>query len=392
MEYNVKMIDFCKIYLGGVKGVSSIPNGISNRVCLVETIDSKYVIKEINPSRTKTEAHVKRIELSEQIGFLAKEKGISSIAAKKINGKFLHLLEGQYYVVYKFFEGHIKTPNEITMENCYSVGKELAKIHNMDISCDDHLSKCINSFSYGSVGLSHKVEWEDYMERVAKANPKWLTKFEEKLPGLHEMFYHSLVGFLSFIPSDIVVSHNDLHPENVMWKDDVPYVIDWEAAGLVDATFDCLHMSMRWATTSGKESRNIEQDKLYAFFKGYAKERSINIENIEISLYMVFYRRLNSLRYALINFIKYEDEMMRKRLGYQINYSLAILDTYLDQLNKIDEIKNYIAKLQPEETYKKSPSYELMPKMKMFVNNNNAMIDKYKEVRRKYAFVKDKVK
>lgn len=31
-----------------------------------------------------------------------------------------------------------------------------------------------------------------------------------------------------------VISHRDLDPKNVMWKNDAPYIIDWEAAGYVN--------------------------------------------------------------------------------------------------------------------------------------------------------------
>ncbi len=31
----------------------------------------------------------------------------------------------------------------------------------------------------------------------------------------------------------MVVSHRDLDPKNVMWYQDIPFFIDWEAAGYV---------------------------------------------------------------------------------------------------------------------------------------------------------------
>ena len=389
MKYNVQIRDFCKKYLEEAKSVSSIPNGVNNRVYLVETVGGKYVFKAINPTKSKDD-DIERLEASEHIGVLAKEKGASCIVAKRINDKYVNLLKGQYYVVYDFFDGETKASEKITLKNCFEMGTQLAKIHNIPFNKEDDFTSKARTFSYGAVELSHKVIWEDYMEKATKFSPDWLSDMEKKLPALYELFDYSLAPFLSFIPSDIVLSHNDLHPENVMWKDNVPYAIDWETAGFIDATFDCLHMAMRWATARVDEKRVIDKVKLYAFLEGYSKERSINVENIELAMYIIFYRRLNSLRFALISFIKNEDAKKRNRLGLHIKYSLAVIDAYLDQVNKIDVIKKYVTMLQPGQTYVKSPSYEILPRMESLVKNNNILVDKYKEASRKYVLAKEK--
>ena len=43
-----------------------------------------------------------------------------------------------------------------------------------------------------------------------------------------------------------VISHRDLDPKNVMWKEKNPYIIDWEAAGYVNPYQELVEVLNYW--------------------------------------------------------------------------------------------------------------------------------------------------
>ena len=89
-----------------------------------------------------------------------------------------------------------------------------------------------------------------------------------------------------------VISHRDLDPKNVMWKNDAPYIIDWEAAGYVNPFQELIEVLNYWmqAYTENNNINNVNWDVILSCsFDGmlgwleYNLERALEMEGSGIN-------------------------------------------------------------------------------------------------------------
>lgn len=378
MQYNVLIEAFCETYgLGKVREARLLPTGVANRTYIVETELDKYVIKAINPSRIRTAADLARIEITEQIAELANENGIPSISAKRLNGKIVNELNEQHYIVFDFFEGKVIRFKKITPENCFKMGGLLADLHQIDFEkkVDLNLDDLLRKHGVGG-HVAFQIDWQYYFEKASLEKPKWLGIFEANLADLYKAIEVTLPSYLSFIPQDTLISHADLFSHNVLWKEDEPYIIDWERSGFIDATYDCLHTAIRWATkTPVAENENpLQIERLYAFLNGYTQKRSLNVENVAICLHIILYNRLNHLKNHLAKYFNSKDEVSKKQAEKVIKYSLFIVGSYKNLvIDQLEELQQFLMSNQSNYNDEKSPSYILIPKMKQLLIHHRSI-------------------
>ena len=349
--YNVLLEEFCETYqLKEVVDSFLIPQGITNRTYFVRTIEGKYVIKALNPNNVNTENKIKKIEISEYIAEIAHQAGISSIYANRINGRIINEFHGQYYIVFDFFNGEKIKGKYMSYRRCLKLGHLLAELHcvNFENILSNFDYKVIK-YDYGKK-LKSIVNWNYYLEKISKKKqtPKWFVYLEERIGDLYYMFEGSFSVFNNFKPQDKLISHGDIFSQNILWCENIPYIIDWETSGVIDATYDCLHTAIRIATESTEDfEKIINMAKVYAFLKGYSAVRKIEVKRLEIALYMIWYKRLDLLRSALKRYIKPKDKLDKKRASRQVKYSLTIVKSYKEFQYCLEDIKDYIIKQQP---------------------------------------------
>jgi Ser/Thr protein kinase RdoA (MazF antagonist) len=71
-----------------------------------------------------------------------------------------------------------------------------------------------------------------------------------------------------------VISHRDLDPKNVIWVGEVPYLIDWEGVGFVNAGEELASLALDWSNGGSEEL-------FRACIKGYRE--ILAIQDAEIS-------------------------------------------------------------------------------------------------------------
>ncbi len=73
-------------------------------------------------------------------------------------------------------------------------------------------------------------DWSKYLLLGQDINAEWIHQLSHRIDELNKWNYE-LIEASNSLGSNLVLSHRDLDPKNVMWKDNNPYIIDWEAAG-----------------------------------------------------------------------------------------------------------------------------------------------------------------
>jgi len=379
MNYNILIEEFCEINgLGQSKHIQLLPTGVANRTYIVETTGGKYVIKAVNPARIETDADVKRLEMTEQVAEIAKQNGLASISARRINGKIVNVLKGQAYIVFDFFDGRVIPFRKITPEDCFKIGDLLVNLHqmNVDESLKLAFENTLKQHGYGGQ-IKFKIHWNYYFKQISKDHPAWLEIFETNLDDLYEMTEKTFPYYLAYLPQDIVVAHSDMFSHNILWQDELPHIIDWERSSFIDATYDCLHTAVRWATNFKDEemSASIDKQRLFAFFEGYVTKRALNVHDLEFLMHVILYNRLTFLRRTLLKYLEAGDQIAKEQAEKVIRYSLAIFQGYKGLLTELEDLKWHIIHHESNYSAQKTPSHELIPKMQKLIEDHDAKVD-----------------
>lgn len=347
--YNIKLEAFCEQHsLGTVIESHLFPKGMTNRTYLVVTTVGKYVVKAINPKFSNTKEKRNRLVASELLAEIAYQSGISSVSAIRIKGDLITKFCNQYYMVFNFCEGEMIVLKNITVDNCAKIGKILAEIHQLNFT--DFAGFEFPRYSYGW-SFKKEINWDYYIKTVnaLEEQPKWAKHFGKRIDILYDMFAISQPVFKKFKPQNEVISHGDIFHQNILWQDEVPHIIDWEKSSVIDATFECLNTAIRWSTESISESKDkiINMEKFYAFLGEYLKVHRIEIEQLDVALHMVWYRKLVYFRSALKLYLKPQDETERHRASRKVRYTLTQFKSHKELAEQLPAIKSFIIQQQP---------------------------------------------
>lgn len=224
--------------LGEIIGVPvSISGGLLHKMYAVETHKGNYAIKILNPQiMIRPEAMMNFIN-SERIANLLSKK-VPAVPAKTINGDFIQNIDNQFYLVFDWIEGKTLTSNTINHSHCEKIGSILADIHRTDFS-ELHIKE-----ELGSHGQS--IDWKYYILQGQKGKAEWVESLLEIVDKLYE--WNALANKSNkLLSTNLVISHRDLDPKNVLWNKDNPVLIDWESAGHVNPMHDLIETALYWS-------------------------------------------------------------------------------------------------------------------------------------------------
>ncbi len=122
----------------------------------------------------------------------------------------------------------------ITTETAWQMGKILAKIHAAKFTMS-HLPKP------DWAGFS-KQHWQDLLNNVQDST---ITN------RLADLIVWSEIASTArdYVKSELVVSHRDFDPKNVVWQNNA-VLIDWDYAGLINATLELFIVALNWSNIS----------------------------------------------------------------------------------------------------------------------------------------------
>lgn len=150
-------------------------------------------------------------------------------------------------------------PNQaLSLDKSLLIAKMLAKIH------ADSTQSQLKSKKWVTVsGEPSHPPWVE-MYHHFKALSKH-PELADQIQSVSEMIHHVAQGFEA---RTSVISHRDLGPYNVLWKDDLtPVIIDWELAGPIAPELDLLATALSWSLRG--QDWTLDLDYLDAFLEAY---------------------------------------------------------------------------------------------------------------------------
>lgn len=165
----------------------------------------------------------------------------------KIDYKILNTLDFSPKVVFddaqkletEWIDGLELNPNNLTNEQLKIIGKELITLHNSKLKFPKQ----------NQIARRFKI----YLQKISSLN--------KKVP-IVDRYYNKLNTFLKNIDTS-APCHNDLWLFNMIFKNNIVYITDWEYASMGDVHFDLAYFI---------ESSSLTKDQEKVFFEAYGDD------------------------------------------------------------------------------------------------------------------------
>ena len=222
-----------------------------NTVYKINTNSNSYILKRYDELKSDEDLKTRKEQL--RISKIWDDNGIDVVLP--ITDIFKY--EEYYYIIYPYVEGVVY--KKLNIDQIKTLARLLAKMHKLEITTflENH-TKTIEVF-------------DNKLEYFIKENNK------------------------SFVDStgNLCVCHNDYKPLNILWVNNKPFLIDFDAVGKNNRTFSLVESAYTFSYIDGKFELNLFD----TFIKEYKDEYKDNIENIESSIYGSWSGKLQWLNY-----------------------------------------------------------------------------------------------
>ncbi|WP_400247478.1 phosphotransferase [Niallia sp. JL1B1071] len=308
--------------LGEIVGVPfSISGGLLHKMYAIETDKGKFAIKRLNPQIMKRPNAWKNYINSERIANLVSKK-VPATPAKIINGDSIQEIDNHYYMIFNWIEGKMLKATAINCSHCEKIGSILAEIHRTDFSqlnLNEELGERLQS-----------IEWKYYIQKGQESNAEWVVLLLEIVDRLYE--WTSLANNANkLLSANLVISHRDLDPKNVLWHNDKPVLIDWESAGYINPMHDLIETALYW---SEDDTGSMDKERFSTFINGYKKRYGKVQANWSTVLENGFSGKLDWLEYNL-----------KRSLWMECSDEEEQMMGTTQAIETIKEIKDYVEKI-----------------------------------------------
>lgn len=297
-----------------------VTGGLMHKMYQIVTEQKKYAVKEFNTAVMLRKGVIQSIINSERIA-TALDGIVPVVAAIQFHNGPLLKLDGQYFMVFHWLDGVSIFPPKISLQDCKKLGTLLAKIHTANIIIPGIMKE---------IDAPEVYDWRKYLLLGQDINAEWIHQLSNRIDDLNN-WNHGLVEAYNSLGSYLVLSHRDLDPKNVMWKDHNPYIIDWEAAGYVNPYQELLEVLNYWANNGNGE---LDRDKFEALYQAYTAIAGSCHVNWETVLACGFGGMLGWLNYSLKRSLGIEvASIEEKKLGTeQVFGTMEALRQYAEQI------------------------------------------------------------
>ncbi len=289
--------------------------GLLHRMWRADTNNGSYAIKELSSNiDLKNIAVLNNYELTENIAFRFARQGIPAVSALEQAGKHLVEIEKTFFLVYPWIDAHARTNDTLTEKHVVKIAKILAVMHRINLDVPE-----IEKPQFDTRATHSLLELINTADTLCCPFAQDLRKNQESLIKINNE-YHAAIAVLQ---KQVVVSHGDLDPKNVLWdKNDNPVLIDWEAARKLNPTYEIVNASLDWCGIS----TNFNQDLFIKMIATYqAAGGIISQEALHAAFYGALGNWINWMVYNINRACTAQDSE-QKTLGIeQVTQTLSLI-------------------------------------------------------------------
>lgn len=231
-------------------------------------------------------------------------------------------------MIFNWIDGKTIFQEEISQYHCAEIGKVLGKLHATNIEiCTLNMKQNIRK----------PYNWDFLLEEARKQKVEWYLLFENNLFKIKQWDKEACDSAVKLLDHQ-VISHRDLDPKNVIWKNGAPYVIDWEAADYVNPYQELIEVLNYWTQDS---LGNYDKEKFKAAMKEYTKLVDVKYVNWDTVIPSSFHGMVGWLEYSIKRALGMEGDGDEEReLGKEeLIETINELKSYDEQ---VDELKSWL--------------------------------------------------
>ena len=179
----------------------------SNRIYRLGTDQGSFAVKELHAESDLTVRHEDVFRL-EQAAFAAGVPMPEPIAADA------------EVVVHRWVEGERVPEEPVSPAFAFEIGAILARIHALDVP-----------WPTAPPTVPAPRDWRELAEQSVATGQPWAAELVD-----HVEVFLAIADFTERCerPGPVVLTHRDIHPWNLLVRDDRPVLLDWEIAGMLD--------------------------------------------------------------------------------------------------------------------------------------------------------------
>ena len=308
-SYNLNFDKLCKnLSLGFIiSEPQQVFGGLMHKMYRLKTDSGDYAVKALNPQIMQRKTAMNNFIFSDRVSRIAFESGINTVPAILSNGSSIHKIDSQFYLVFPWINGYTLGQNIVDIVKCRTIGKELAKIHAIDFSS-------IYGDNMNNVATS-KTDWNKYFDGERELNQVKNSEFIKSLDVLSNIEERTNIA-VKRLQDNLVISHRDLDPKNVLWNENnESIIIDWDAAGYINPSMELVEVALYW---SGTDSGTPSKEALSEVVISYIENGGIINGDFEDILFSVFKSKLVWLEYNVKRSLGIEcNSREEQKLGIQ---------------------------------------------------------------------------
>lgn len=309
-ELLAKLLAFCG--LGVILSpVEPVFGGLLHRMYKVTTDCGTYAIKHLNAEIMGRPGVFENYARAEKIERMIEKEGIPIVPAITVHGNKMQNVEGHYFYIFNWQEGHITDWNNISKHECHTVGSILGRIHAINPENVSHQEPRLS-----------EINWQGYVLKAKEEKSEIASLLEDN----EELFIYAekeMNNARTSLPDILCLSNEDMDPKNVMWDNGNPWVIDLECLDYGNPISHALQLALQW---SGIVTCDIDIEKMITFFDGYMEAYDNCFRG---------YSDVFGLAYTWVEWLEYN---IRRALG-------ACMDE-AEKMMGISEVRNTINRMK----------------------------------------------
>lgn len=303
-----------------------LSGGFLHKMYDISTTNGKYAVKLLNPHIMKRESAKENYRLAEELEARLEQHNIPILPAMVFENQKMQEMEGQYFYIFEWYDGKALHGDEISREHCVKIGRELARIHKIEIRKESYQRDEI------------QIDWNIYLEKMKEENQAIYILLKEHLPLLYESQEKGNAAIRK-IPPVVTICHNDMDCKNVLWKGMEYRIIDLECLTYTSPLIEMYELALCWA---GYGECKMKFELFEAFLEAYFIEGGIKPDDWEC-LYYGNYGRLEWLEYNLKRVLGIECDPAEKEVGIsEVIATMRQVTYYAEMKEKIFSVLNQI--------------------------------------------------
>ena len=235
-----------------------LTGGLMHHMYRVETTHGVWALKRLNPAVMCRPEACDNMRRSERIA-RAMAAYVPVVAALPVCDDPLVVSDDVYYMLYPWQSGVSIFPPALTTAHCAAAGTVIGRMHAARLSFPD-LTPVPEP--------PDDIDWQTLDAATRGKTHTWAVRLIAHLPQC-ERWHEKAHTALSALSADIVFSHRDLDPKNVLWEDGTPCLIDWEAAGPVNPALEFFTALRDWSNDGSGFSPVLSRAMLSAYRAQY---------------------------------------------------------------------------------------------------------------------------